>query len=96
MRIELVRQNEHRIAVSEEQAKKYRSKGFKVVGEMPAKEINTDDVVLTELSLPELKELAKSKGITGYSALKKDDLVKVLEGDANDKNDKSRKTGTSD
>lgn len=93
MRIELVRQNEHRIAVSEEQAKKYRAKGFKVVGEMPAKEINTDDVVLTELSLSELKELAKSKGITGYSALKKDDLIQILEGD---ENDKSGKTGTAD
>lgn len=89
MKIELVRENEHRIAVSEEQANKYMAKGFKVVGEMPAKEINTDDVVLTELSLPELKELAKSKGITGYSALKKDDLVKVLKGDANGRNDKS-------
>ena len=93
MRIELVRQNEHRIAVSEEQTKKYIAKGFKVVGEMPVKEINTGDVVLTEMSLSELKEMAKSRGITGYSALKKDDLIQILEGD---ENDKSGKTETAD
>ena len=79
--IELVRQNVHKIAASEEQAKKYMEKGFKRVGDAPAAEVKSENVALNEMTLTELKELAKSKGVTGYSALKKDDLIQILEGD---------------
>lgn len=37
-------------------------------------------VELTSMKLVELKEFAKSRGVKGYSKLKKIDLVKLLEG----------------
>ncbi len=42
------------------------------------KEEKKEEVNLTELNLTELKELAKSRGIKGYSKLKKEELIEVL------------------
>lgn len=36
---------------------------------------------LNEFTVKELKELAKDKGLTGYSNLKKDELIKLLGGE---------------
>lgn len=35
---------------------------------------------LTSMKVPELKEIAKEKGILGYSNMKREELIKALEG----------------
>ena len=42
------------------------------------KEEKKEEVNLSELNLTELKELAKTRGIKGYSKLKKEELIEVL------------------
>ena len=48
-------------------------------GHMPEEEVK--DATLEDLSLADLKSLAKEKGIKGYSKLNKEELIKVLEED---------------
>lgn len=38
-------------------------------------------VKLEELTVPELKDIAKEKGISGYSKMTRDDLLEVLGGE---------------
>lgn len=82
--IELKRQNEHRIVETEEVAAKYEAKGFVRVGESVEADGVNADVPLEEMGLAELKALAKERGLTGYSALKKEDLIQILEGESDD------------
>ncbi|SHI90192.1 Rho termination factor, N-terminal domain [Clostridium amylolyticum] len=49
----------------------FRNKGY---------EVTKEEQRIEELTVKELKELAKDKGIEGYSDMKKDELIKVLEG----------------
>ena len=76
--IELKRQNEHRIVATDEIATKYEAKGFVRVGGAVKVDGVDSNVPLEELSLAELKALAKERGLTGYSALKKEDLLQIL------------------
>ena len=46
---------------------------------MPEEEVK--DATLEDLSLADLKSLAKEKGIKGYSKLNKEELIKALEED---------------
>ena len=46
--------------------------------EETSEEIKEDTKDVKELTLTELKDLAKSKGIKGYSKMKKDELLEVL------------------
>ena len=48
-------------------------------GHMPEEEIK--DATIDDLSLADLKSLAKEKGIKGYSKLNKEELIKALEED---------------
>ena len=48
-------------------------------GHMPEEEVR--DATLEDLSLADLKSLAKEKGIKGYSKLNKEELIKALEED---------------
>ncbi len=53
-----------------------------------------EDTTLEDMTLDELKELAKEKEIKGYSKLNKDDIIRLLEAndvDANDATDKEDK-----
>ena len=76
--------------MSEDQVKAYTAKGFKLLGaERIVNEGKTEKNSLEDMSLQELKDEAKKRGLAGYSALKKEDLIQILKGDANDNDDES-------
>lgn len=56
----------------------FENKGYKVIKEDV--EEDKEEGTLENLTVKELKELAKSKGIEGYSDMKKEELIKALEG----------------
>lgn len=80
--IRLIKGNVERLAVTEEQAKKLEVKGFKRAAENQAKKFEKAvDKPLEEMTVKELRALAKEKGIDVPSSLGKEDLVKILDGD---------------
>ena len=42
---------------------------------------NKEETAIDGLTVPELKKLAKEKEIEGYSGMKKEELIKVIEGE---------------
>lgn len=84
--IKMIKGNVERIAANKEQASKLKEKGFKYLSGEPTKQEEVKIIKsYSEMSLEELKAAAKEKGLTGYSSLRKDDLIIILEsGDGND------------
>ena len=72
----LRKENIERVVIKESEKNSLISDGYKLIQDK-VKEITVD---YSKLTVDQLKELAKEKGIEGISNMKKDDLIKALEG----------------
>lgn len=54
--------------------------GYSALEKKKQEEIGTRDIDFNKLTVDQLKELAKEKNIEGISNMKKEDLIKALEG----------------
>ena len=74
----LVKENVEKVANTEEQINKLKAAGFKELqANEPAGTSKTEKPV-EEMNVKELREIAKEKGISGYSSLAKEELVELL------------------
>lgn len=74
----LIRDNVERVVNDEYIRDALIKQGYKLIKE--TQNVQEDLKKINELTIEELKELAKGKGIEGISKLKKDELIEVLEG----------------
>lgn len=70
--------NVERIAETEEQITKLKAKGFLEMEPQPQPETAPGPGQIGEMSLNELKELARQKGLDGYASLTKAELRGAL------------------
>lgn len=70
--------NVERIASTESQAVRLEKQGFRRIDGNPKVTEAKTQKPLGEMTVAELKVLAKEKGLEGYSGLSKDDLISVL------------------
>lgn len=70
--------NVERIAETEEQITKLKAKGFLEMEPQPKPETASGPGQIGEMSLNELKELARQKGLDGYASLTKAELREAL------------------
>lgn len=76
-----IRGNVERVAATKEQAARLEKSGFKLVKRVEEKteaDAEQKTVSLEEMTVPELKALAKKKGIEGASSLNKAELLDIL------------------
>lgn len=74
----LIRDNVERVVNDEYIRDKLIKQGYKLIEE--TQNVQEDLKKLNDLTIEELRELAKGKGIEGISKFKKDELIEVLEG----------------
>lgn len=83
-KITVIRENEER-DIDSSLLKKYEMEGFRVLNSIPSEtkiEVEiTEKTNLNELTLKDLKAIAKERGFIGYSEMKKEQLVELLEKD---------------
>lgn len=73
----LIRKNVERVAEGM-QAKKLKASGFKELSEVGVDKRNLEDVNLADMTVADLKTLAKEKDIEGIASLNKAELLAVL------------------
>lgn len=76
----LQRENVQRISDDKLEIEELKSQGYVEILTEEKEEPRPEDPDLDSLSYSELKKLAKAKGITGASSLKKAELLEVLRG----------------
>ena len=74
----LQRKNVERESENPVEIRKLISAGFSPVEKETIETVENEEVNLEEMTLHQLKDIAKEKGINGYSVLNKEDLIKVL------------------
>ncbi|NFP92409.1 Rho termination factor N-terminal domain-containing protein [Clostridium sporogenes] len=74
----LIRDNVERVVNDEHIKDKLIKQRYKLIKE--TQNVQKDLKKLNDLTIEELRELAKGKGIEGISKFKKDELIEVLEG----------------
>lgn len=82
--IRLMKNNVERLTHDEANAKKWESEGFRRMGANAGSNPSPARKSLADMNMEELKALAKSRKIAGYSALNKDDLLAILEESGHD------------
>lgn len=75
--IELKKFNVHKIVETEEQAKKLVSLGFEILEDK--EEEQKENVNYINMTMDQLRNICKEKGLEGYSNLNKDDLVVFMQ-----------------
>lgn len=78
-----IKENVERVANTELEAARLKSLGFKPLGD---ESFVSEDTATDKMTVKELKEIAKSRGIEGAANLKKDELLEILaeDGEPND------------
>lgn len=82
--IRLINGNVERVVSDEANAQKLQGDGFRRMGPNAGSKPTPGGKSLADMTVEELKALAKDRKIAGYGALNKDDLLAILEENGHD------------